>query len=189
MLRKNKLGFTLIELLVVISIIGLLSAVGYTIYSSSVKRGKIAQAVSNAKDLQQATNLYLTTTGFYPPDLGRGWDPGYMQLIPTNPDDGSTNVAALNAVVPLDAQAKWDGPYLTEWPKLTPWGGKYDYNYWPVGASRYGCTVPAGVYMGIQGDYSNNNTVPLEEEQQMIGMGLDQDGCLNGEVQMKLLSL
>lgn len=185
---KNKTGFTLIELLVVISIMGLLSVVGYTIFSTTVRKGKIAQAVSIAKDLQKATDLYLTGTGYYPPDLNRGWDPGYTQLIPHNPDDGSICPDCL-AGMPVDAQNKWDGPYLTKWPKLTPWGGKYDYNYWPAGMSRYGCTVPAGVYIGIQSDYDDNNAIPAEEEQQMIDMGLDQDGCLNGEVQMKLLSL
>jgi len=182
-------GFTLIQLLVVISIIGLLAAAGLTVFRSSIRKSKIAQAVSNANDLKTATDLYLTATGYYPPDLGRGWDPGYMQLIPTNPETGATNQAALDAAVSANGQLQWDGPYLTEWPETTPWGGKYDYNYWPIGGSRYGCTVPPGVYMGIQGDYDNNNIVPPEEEQQMLDMGLDQDGCVNGEVQMKILSL
>ena len=85
-------------------------------------------------------------------------------------------------------QNKWRGPYIGSWPS-TPWGGKYDYNYWPAGASRYGCTIPAGIYIGVQGDYNDNNMIPADAEQQLLNQKLDSDGCLDGESQMILYGL
>ncbi|PIS22574.1 hypothetical protein COT50_01165, partial [candidate division WWE3 bacterium CG08_land_8_20_14_0_20_41_10] len=64
-----------------------------------------------------------------------------------------------------------------------------DYNYWPVGANRYGCTISPGVYIGVQGDYTDQNTIPASAEQDMIDKNLDSDNCLNGESQMLLIKL
>jgi len=44
---QNESGFTLIELMIVIAIVGILSAVAYPSYMESVKRGHIADALSD----------------------------------------------------------------------------------------------------------------------------------------------
>ena len=46
-----------------------------------------------------------------------------------------------------------------------------------------------GVYLAVEGDYSNNFTIPSDAEQIMITKQVDADGCLNGEVQMLLTAL
>jgi prepilin-type N-terminal cleavage/methylation domain-containing protein len=189
--RSNS-GFTLIELLVVISIIGLLSSVVFASLQSAREKGKVAQALSNADALKKATELYNDQMGFYPPDLGRGWDPGFLKPLPWNPDTGATAIPSCGHCPPNWDQIvleRWDGPYLASWPKFTPWGGKYDYNYWPSGSIRYGCSVSPGVYQGIQRDYADLNPISALAEQLMIDQGNDLDNCLNGEAQVIMFRL
>lgn len=191
MAQKQK-GFTLIELLVVIAIVGLLATIILVNLNQARMKGQVTQAGLNARSLKIAAELYYNQMGFYPPDVGRGWDPGFRQPLPYNPDTGGTTIPSCGHC-PSDwvniVQTKWDGPYLNTWPRFTPWGGKYDYNYWGSGASRYGCIVPPGIYAGVQGDYSNNNTIPAAAEQEMLDQEYDFDGCLNGEAQMVLILL
>lgn len=189
---QRQKAFTLIELLVVIAIIGLLSTIVLISINKARMKGKIAQAVSNARALKIATEFYYNDIGFYPPDVGRGWDPGFMQPLPYNPDTGDSGVSSCDHC-PSDweniAQDRWNGPYLSAWPQFTPWGGKYDYNYWGSGTSRYGCSVPAGIYVGVQRNYDDENPIPAVAEQLMVDQGHDFDGCVNGEAQMILIGL
>jgi prepilin-type N-terminal cleavage/methylation domain-containing protein len=182
-------GFTLIELLVVIAIVGLLASVVLVSLNSARQRAKIARSASDQKQLGLALMLYFDDMGFYPPDVNRGWDPGFSHVLPYNPDSGLTDTPAC-AYCPVDwvaqVQAKWKGPYIIAWPARTAWNGKYDYNYWPAPGVRYGCNVLAGVYIGVQRDYDENNPVPPDAEQKMVEMGLDADGCVNGESQFIL---
>lgn len=191
-------GFTLIELLVVIAIIGILSSVAFISLRGAPEKAKTVAAVQAQKTLQKASTLYALAMSFYPPDVGRGWDPGFAKPLPYNIDTGqdcAVNPADCPACTwcPFDwvsqVQAKWQGPYIAAWPPYTPWKGKYDYNYWPVGANRYGCTISPGVYIGVQGDYTDQNTIPASAEQDMIDKNLDSDNCLNGESQMLLIKL
>lgn len=189
---QKQRAFTLIELLVVIAIIGLLATIVLISLNRARMKGKIAQAVSNARVLKIATELYYDDMGFYPPDVNRGWDPGFMQPLPYNPDIEETIIPSCGhcpAGWENIAQARWKGPYLSRWPQFTPWQGKYDYNYWEAGATRYGCTVPAGIYVGVQRDYDDENPIPTDAEQLMVNQGHDFDGCLNGEAQMILIRL
>lgn len=189
---KKYSGFTLIELLVVISIIGLLASVVMTSLNGTREKGRVAQAVSNADALRKAVELYSFQMDFYPPDVGRGWDPGLVRTLPWNPDTGATTIPACGhcpAGWDTLVQARWNGPYVGAWPQVTPWGGKYDYNYWPTGTVRYGCTIAPGVYIGIQRDYADQNPITAAGEQAMLDRGLDADGCLNGEAQMVLFKL
>ncbi len=93
-------------------------------------------------------------------------------------------------------QAKWRGPYIGSYPATTPWGGKYDYNYWFVGADRYTdlntgniCHVPPGIYIVVQGDYNDSSRIPQNDEQMLLDQKHDNDGCLDGESEMLLKGL
>jgi len=190
-LRKEK-GFTLVELLVVIGIVGLLSSIILLNLRDAREKSRVASAGGTARNLRLASELYYADMGFYPPDVNRGWDPGFMQPLPYNPDTGDHTLPSCDHC-PADwdtiVQAKWSGPYLGFWPQFTPWGGKYDYNYWSTATTRYGCIVPAGIYVGVQGDYNNQHTIPVYAEQLMVNQGYDTDGCINGESQMILIKL
>ena len=50
-MKKNSRGFTLIELMIVIEIIGVLAAVGYPAYTSSVKKGNRADGIGGLLSL------------------------------------------------------------------------------------------------------------------------------------------
>lgn len=185
-------GFTLIELLVVISIIGLLASVVLASLEQARDRGNAAGAIGDAQAIKTAAELYANDMGFYPPDVGRGWDPGLEQALPWNPDTGATGTPSCGHC-PSNwvqiVQDRWAGPYLKEWSQFTPWEGKYDYNYWGAGATRYGCSVPPGIYVGIQRDYADENPISESAEQFMVNQQTDADGCVNGEAQMRLFSL
>lgn len=197
--KNNRGAFTLFELLIVLGIISILSAITVLFISPSIlNKVRASTAANDQSQLQGAAVLYRTHIRFYPPDVGRGWDPGLAKPLPYNPDTGED--CAVNPGqcpscpnCPSDwktrVQDNWQG-YLSTWPRNTPWNGKYDYNNWPSGAIRSGnCNIPPGIYIGVQGDYNNQNTIPASAEQLMLDRGLDSDGCLNGESQMLLRKL
>lgn len=189
---KNKKGFTLVEIVVVIAITAFLASLAYPSIFESKENTRVLDTGLTQKELTRATEAYFRDMGFYPPDVNRGWDPGFEKSLPWNPD-GQTVSGVDTSTVPSDWQdiiaEKWAGPYML-WQKSTPWGGRYDYNYWETAKTRNGgCVVPKGIYAGAQGDYSNNNTVPSSAEQKMITKGFDADGCLNGESQLLLWRL
>jgi general secretion pathway protein G len=200
---RSEGGFTLIELLVVIAIIGLLSSIVLASLNSARDKGRIAAAVATQDELRKAVELYYSDMGFYPPDVNRGIDPGLARPLPYDADIG-LDCAANPGDCPVCGppqcpanwtvvvKAHWHGPYMPSWPQSTPWGGTYDYNYWPVPTARgpdSTCIVPPGLYIGVQGDYANNNTIPPQAEQQMLNARMDFDGCLDGESQLLLESL
>jgi general secretion pathway protein G len=141
--KKNLLkGFTLIELLVVIAIIGILASIVLSNLRATRIAAQTVQAASVQRQMLNAIELYYLDMGFYPPDVNRGWDPGFIQSLPWNPDaaagspplppydvpgtDCSHCPAGWLAIV----ASNWNGPYFPEWERFTPWDGKYDYNYW-----------------------------------------------------------
>ncbi len=65
-----KRGFTLIELLVVVLIIGILSSVALPQYQKSVDRAKGVEALTAAKAIADAENVYYMGNGVYDPTLG-----------------------------------------------------------------------------------------------------------------------
>lgn len=67
-------GFTLIELLAVVTIIGLLSTVGMVSYDSARQSSRDAKRVSDAKQLQQALEIYFEYHDGYPDDGVSGPD-------------------------------------------------------------------------------------------------------------------
>lgn len=205
---KNKIkGFTLIELLVVISILGLLASVMLVAFNDVREKAKRSIALTNQRQLSKAVELYFDDVGFYPPDTNRGWDPGIAKPLPYNKDLGydcnvdPTPCTCPSAIFPpcgatpfplpanwmTQVTSRWKGPYIAIWPNTAPWNGKYDYNNWTVVTNRYGCNVPAGIYIGTQKDYSDGSPMPLASEQWFLANGMDADNCINGESQLTLV--
>jgi len=199
--HKSGAGFTLIELLVVIAIIGILASIVLSNLRSGREAASIAVMGKQQRLMASAVELYFNDVGFYPPDVNRGWDPGFARSLPWNPDEEAgepppggyaspgTNCDHCPSNWQSILQVRWSGPYMQTWPRFTPWKGKYDYNYWGSGANRYGCVLPAGVYVGVQGDYNNEHTIPESVEEEMVEKGFDAEQCINGESQMILWSL
>ena len=69
-------GFTLIELLVVISIISLMSSVVFTSLARVRVQARVAQSVSDLREIRSALEAYYQDKGVYP-STGGGWD-GYI---------------------------------------------------------------------------------------------------------------
>lgn len=188
---KIKTGFTLIELMIVMTLVSVLSAAFYINIRGAIDKADIAEAVSYAKIIADASDLYLTDMGFYPPDVNRGCDPGFLQKFASQVESGGWSCTPV-PYIPIHHPANWQdvvnerwlGSYIRDWNKLTPWNGKYDYNLWPDGALRYGECIAPGVYIGIQRDYDNNNPLPASAEQRMLNDGIDKDNVLNGEAQL-----
>jgi type IV pilus assembly protein PilE len=71
--RRAPRGFTLIELMIVVAIIGILAAVAYPAYNSSVRKSRRADAKTALVDLAQREERFMSTANTYsnkPADLG-----------------------------------------------------------------------------------------------------------------------
>ena len=192
--RSTTSGLTMIELLLTIGLLVVLATIVLVGTGAAREKTKITVATVAATTMRDAVRRYAVQMSFYPPDVERGCDPGFMQPLPANPS-GLCNIASIICTwCPVDwqtrAQNLWDGPYLSHWPLTTPWGGTYDYQYWLTPTARYGCTVPSGVYIGIQRYYGDTGgTIPSSAEQYLLDKGIDADGCLNGEAQVLIKRL
>lgn len=64
---KHKLprGFTLMELMIVVAVVGLLAAIAYPSYNSSVLKGRRAQARAALTELLQQQERYMTQRNCY----------------------------------------------------------------------------------------------------------------------------
>ena len=59
-------GFTIIELLVVLAIIGLMTALGFALFSEARAKSRDAKREKDIKVLQDALAIYVTNAGTYP---------------------------------------------------------------------------------------------------------------------------
>ncbi|MFA5118643.1 MAG: type II secretion system protein [Candidatus Omnitrophota bacterium] len=189
----RKKGFTLIELIVVIAVIAILASIIAPNAFKAIEKSKISRAMGDAKAFRVGATSYYSDIGFWPPDINRGFDPGFMRPVPWNPDGYGGPMGLVTTGYPADWQARvqatWEGPYVEKWACFTPWKGKYDWNYWPTGATRYGVTVDPGCYVGIQRDYADVNGIPTHSEQSMVNSSFDADGAVNSETQLMMTLL
>jgi len=85
--RPSRAGFSLIELLVVISIIGVLTAILFPVFSKAREKARQAKCQSQLMQLVTALNQFHTDKGYYPPapyyDDGAGrYVGGFSALYP-----------------------------------------------------------------------------------------------------------
>ncbi len=85
-------GFTLVELLIAVTIIAILSAVGFTVFGNSSQKARDGvrkndlQAISRALELYyQANRHYPTTDGWVFSSAGTSWIPNMQPPLPVDP--------------------------------------------------------------------------------------------------------
>jgi prepilin-type N-terminal cleavage/methylation domain-containing protein len=171
-----KKGFTLIELIVVIAIIAILAAVIAPNAFRAIEKSKIARLQADMKNVKTAAVAYYSDVGLWPPDVCPEEDPGFIRwdaYFTSCPGCGG------NASVPADYQKNWDGPYLEKFPFPTPWGGSYDWEWWP----NLSWMQPPGTYVSVRPKFTpvplcayvtpSTGSVPPNYEIKLQKMGVD----------------
>jgi prepilin-type N-terminal cleavage/methylation domain-containing protein len=97
----SKRGFTLLELLTVIAIIGLLSAIVFSLLSEARAKGRDAQRLQTIAELRKAVDLYYAEYGYYPPLLNPATDARSRNVGATCSDGtiGDTNWCGFIAAI------------------------------------------------------------------------------------------
>jgi len=82
-------GFTFLELVIVISIIGVLSAMFISSYSSTIKKSRDAKRRGDIEEIRSALEVYRISNGGYPLSLNGLLAPTvYLQRLPADPLSG-----------------------------------------------------------------------------------------------------
>lgn len=99
-------GFTIIELLVVVSIIGLLTALGFALFSEARAKGRDVKREKDVKTLQDALSIYVTNANTHPVTDTNG-------VYLTGSDAISTALISAGALqaIPFDPQNVGDFRY------------------------------------------------------------------------------
>lgn len=63
--KRFNSGFTLIELMIVVAIVAILASIAYPAYTSSILKGKRAEARTALMELMQQQERYMTQTNSY----------------------------------------------------------------------------------------------------------------------------
>ncbi len=138
-------GFTLVELIVVIAIIAILAAIIAPNAFKAIEKSKIARIQQDMKSMQTAAAAYYSDVGLWPPDVCPNEDPGFVRA------NAYQNRCCGAVVAGADYETNWDGPYLEKFPYPTPWGGSYDWEWWPAG----GWSQPPGTYVSARPKYNS----------------------------------
>ena len=92
-----KKGFTLVELLVSITIIGILSSIGLSTFTSAQMKSRDAKRKAHLKQVADSFEAYYNDHGQYPADANIVWDQiftdgetTYMVKLPKDPTQGLT---------------------------------------------------------------------------------------------------
>lgn len=78
---RHRNGFTLVELMVVIGLLGVLSLIGMTVYTTSQQRARDARRKTDMETLRQAVELYKADNNAYPNYTGRTDLTGFKNLL------------------------------------------------------------------------------------------------------------
>ncbi len=93
--RRNnfmKKGFTLIELMIAISIVIILSVVGFVVFSSTQAKARDGKRVQDLQQIQVALEEYYQDHGSYPSSLGLLAPSTGKKYLATIPSDPKTNL-------------------------------------------------------------------------------------------------
>jgi type II secretion system protein G len=103
-------GFTLVELLIVIAILGILAAIGLTLYVNVQARGRIGRATADVRTLTSAVGAYSAHMGAVP-TTAEGL--AVLAQVATNPK-GETSGPFMNVVPapPGGGGPAWPGAYV-----------------------------------------------------------------------------
>lgn len=98
-LHRERRAFTIIELLVVVAIIGLMTALGFALFSEARAKSRDAKREKDVKTLQDTLSIYVTNANTYPTTDASG-----LFLIGT--DAVSTTLIAAGSIqaMPFDPQ-------------------------------------------------------------------------------------
>ncbi len=95
---------------------------------------------------------YYADVGLWPPDVCPQEDPGFVTPLAYQSRGCGQNYNPPDSYIPPEPQLgtiiqnNWDGPYLEKRPPYTPWGGSYDWEYWPGG----GWGQVPGTYVSVR---------------------------------------
>ncbi|KKQ09080.1 hypothetical protein A3E66_04850 [Candidatus Daviesbacteria bacterium RIFCSPHIGHO2_12_FULL_37_16] len=148
-LNSNK-GFTLIELLVAISIIAIISAVGFTSFNAAQIRGRDAKRKQDLRAISVALEIYRQKNGRYPctNDLvNQGWQNS------TNSSASFWLTDAARVDFPFCGSAAFNTNYINQLPidpsnnsGSTAWDGAYGYSYFSRGDCASPYNIPGNWY-------------------------------------------
>lgn len=94
-------GFTLVELMVVVTILGILTAIAFSTFSTIQQSARDAQRQADLKVIQSALEQYHADQGFYPDTLIVGeslvsvnGSKNYLRVIPHDPANSSSTYSS-----------------------------------------------------------------------------------------------
>lgn len=94
----NQRGFTLIELIVAITIVAVLSTIGFTVYTQTQKAARDGKRIGDLEEVQKALEQYYSSTGSYPKTTdtssGKGSASSNLSLINSSTYFRSGNLPA-----------------------------------------------------------------------------------------------
>jgi prepilin-type N-terminal cleavage/methylation domain-containing protein len=172
---RMKKGFSLIELLVVISIIAILAAIAFPVFSRAKDSAYRSSDMSKMNELRTALQLYRTDQGGYPPAL-LGYATGYMSdgVTPGDPNPTTANIVpaelAISALFPkrVNSLATFTPSY--DRPTSSTFSREFSQAVWPQGAGvtgaagqpnqRYGPTIVANRCVDTNADGVPDTIVP-----------------------------
>jgi len=163
---KRQQGFTILDMIVAFLILTILTVLMWPSSKYVRERAMMAIVNSDVHDMKVAAGLFAQDCGYYPPDVGRGVDPGLIE--PNGWQKGSHSPLWDELECP-----DWGGPYLKTW-KKNPWGGYYEWDNFPADYSALG--IPAGgVYLTMKpSDWGGRDGLPPEDfESTLESQGID----------------